>query len=329
MAAEYIRQGRLVAFPTETVYGLGANAFDPAAVKRIFRVKGRPADNPLIVHIADYDMLPLVARHISAAARHLMETFWPGPLSLVLPKTERVPDIVTAGLDTVAVRWPNHPLAARLILLAGLPVAAPSANLSGKPSPTLAAHVRRDLGGSVDLILDAGAAAVGLESTVLDMSGSQPVLLRPGAVTREDLEAVLGPVQVASGIALTGQAAPSPGMKYTHYAPEAPLYLYLGQPSAVVAAHKERLQSLLAEGKRVGILTYDEYLEEYERGEPLSLGSFGQPLQAAQNLYQLLRKFDELAVDEILAHGYPSAAGLGLAIQNRLLKAAGFRLQWV
>ncbi len=329
LGAKYLREGRLVAFPTETVYGLGANAFDAAAVNRIFLAKGRPADNPLIVHIADYATLPQVVSRVTPPAQRLMDTFWPGPLSIILPKSEQIPAIVTAGLSTVAVRWPNHPVASELIRQAGVPVAAPSANRSGRPSPTLAQHVAEDLGSQVDLIIDAGSAAIGLESTVLDMSGDEPVLLRPGAVTVEDLEPIIGSVKIASARPAPDQPVRSPGLKYTHYAPRAPLYLYLGEPGAVVQAQLTRMAELEQAGKRVGILTYSEFLDRFPAGQALALGPYDQPADAAQNLYRLLRGFDELGVDIILAHGYPSAAGLGLALQNRLVKAAGFRLLWV
>lgn len=329
LGAKYLREGRLVAFPTETVYGLGANAFDATAVNRIFLAKGRPADNPLIVHIADYATLPQVVGRVSPKAECLMRAFWPGPLSIVLPRNRQIPDIVTAGLDTVAVRWPNHPVATALIRQAGVPVAAPSANRSGRPSPTLAQHVAEDLGEQVDLILDAGQAAIGLESTVVDLSADKPILLRPGAVTVEDLEQILGAVEIASTRPTPGQPVRSPGMKYTHYAPRAPLYLYLGEPDAVVQAQGARRRELEGEGKRVGILTYDEFRHAFPDSGTLSLGRYNRPSEAAQSLYQLLRRFDEQNVDVILAHGYPSAAGLGLALQNRLLKAAGYRLLWV
>lgn len=326
--AQYLQQGRLVAFPTETVYGLGANAWDAAAVQRIFAAKGRPADNPLIVHIAHTDMLSALVENVPAAARELMDVFWPGPLSLVMPRSRHLPDIVTAGLDTVAVRWPNHPVAEELILQAALPVAAPSANRSGRPSPTLAAHVAEDLGARVDLIIDAGMATIGLESTVLDVSrAGAPVLLRPGAVTVEDLQQVIGPVEVAA--LQPGQKVRSPGMKYKHYAPQAPLYLYIGEPAAVVQAQQERWAELTGEGLKVGILTYEQFLPEFAPAYRLSLGHYGQPAQAAQQLYHLLRQFDALGVDVILAHGYPSTEGLGLALQNRFAKAAGHRLIWI
>lgn len=327
LGATYLRQGRLVAFPTETVYGLGANAWEEAAVARIFQAKGRPADNPLIAHISDLGMLDGLISELPQAAERLIKAFWPGPLSLVLPKGPKVPDLVTAGLPTVAVRWPNHPVALALIGRAAVPVAAPSANRSGRPSPTLAAHVQADLGDQVDLIIDAGMAAVGLESTVVNVSGAAPVLLRPGAVTLEELEQVIGPVQVAGG-AIDGPA-PAPGMKYRHYAPVAPLHLFLGQPQRAVAAMARQAHSLLAAGQRVGVLTFDEYADQLEPATVLSLGSYMRPEQAAQRLYGQLRASDELGLQVILAHGPDSTAGLGLALQNRLSKASGHRITWV
>lgn len=327
LGASYLRQGKLVVFPTETVYGLGANAWDSAAVARIFQAKGRPADNPLIVHIAGLDMLDDLISDLPPPAKQLMQIFWPGPLSLVLPKSQRVPDLVTAGLNTVAVRWPNHPVAEALIRRAGLPVAAPSANRSGRPSPTLAEHVALDLGEQVDLIIDAGMAVVGLESTVVDVSGPQAILLRPGAVTLEDLEQVLGPLQIAHGS--TEGPTPSPGMKYRHYAPVAPLTLYLGPAPTAVIAMQRLANQLTQAGQKVGILTYDEYRDRFAGQTVLSLGSYQRPEQAAQRLYGLLREFDQLAVQAILAQGQASTAGLGLALQNRLSKAAGHRLVWV
>lgn len=326
LGAAYLLQGKLVAFPTETVYGLGANAWDEQAVARIFQAKGRPADNPLIAHIAGMEMLDDLISRLPPEAEQLMRAFWPGPLSLVLPKSRRVPDLVTAGLPTVAVRWPNHPVALALINRACVPVAAPSANRSGRPSPTLAAHVQSDLGDQVDLIIDAGLAAVGLESTVVNVAGAGPVLLRPGAVTLEELEQVVGPVQVAGGI--VSGPAPAPGMKYRHYAPVAPLHLYLGQPLSTVAAIKLQAQSLFRAGQRVGVLTYDEYLDQFAATAVLSLGSYQRPAEAAQRLYGQLRAFDEQGLQVILAQGMHTTAGLGLALQNRLSKAAGHRITW-
>jgi L-threonylcarbamoyladenylate synthase len=326
VGADYLRRGKLVAFPTETVYGLGANVWNPAAVAAIFQAKSRPADNPLIAHISSWDMLEQLVSTVPPAAIRLMQAFWPGPLSIVLPRSPKVPDIVTAGLPTVAVRWPNHPVALALISTAGLPVAAPSANRSGRPSPTLAEHVQSDLGDQVDLIIDAGMAAVGLESTVVNLSGDSPVLLRPGAVTLEELQQVIGPLQVAGR--MESGAAPSPGMKYRHYAPAAPLHLYLGESSDSVSAIRRRASELLADGRQVGVLTYDQYVDKFAGATVLSLGSESQPAEAAQRLYSRLREFDALGVEVILAQGLPTTAGLALALQNRLSKAAGHRIIW-
>lgn len=327
LGASYLRQGKLVAFPTETVYGLGANAWDSAAVARIFQAKGRPADNPLIAHISDLEMLQDLISSLPPAAERLIDAFWPGPLSLVLPKSPRVSELVTAGLPTVAVRWPNHPVAQALISRAAVPVAAPSANRSGRPSPTLAAHVQDDLGQQVDLIIDAGMAAVGLESTVVNVSGDQPILLRPGAVSLEELQRVVGSVRVAGGE--VDGPAPAPGMKYRHYAPAAPLHLFLGQPLRAVEVMAAQAQSLLSAGQLVGVLTYDEYADHFDRATVLSLGSYQRPEEAAQRLYGQLRAADELGLQVILAQGPDSTAGLGLALQNRLGKAAGHRITWV
>lgn len=328
--AELLRAGKLVAFPTETVYGLGANAWDPEAVASIFLAKGRPADNPLIVHVASMAMVDELAREIPQHAKLLMQAFWPGPISLVLPRRPRVPDITTAGLDTVAIRWPNHPVATALIERAAVPIAAPSANRSGRPSPTTAQHVWDDLGRGVDLIIDAGMAAIGLESTVVDVSGPQPALLRPGAVTLEELRQVVGPLLVPPQLQeqASGEVR-SPGMKYTHYAPRAPLHLYLGEEQAIVTAMALQAKQLTEQGERVGVLTFDEFLGSFPQLTVLSLGSRRDLSQAAARLYRLLRQFDEQQVDIILAQGVKSDAGIGMALLNRLSKASGYRLIWV
>ena len=328
LGAEYLTAGKLVAFPTETVYGLGANVWNAEAVASIFRAKGRPADNPLIAHIADYCMLPTLVTQVTPQADKLMQAFWPGPLSIILPRQAAVPDVVTAGLETIAVRWPNHPVAAALIQRAGVPVAAPSANRSGRPSPTLAEHVVADLGEAADLVIDAGMATVGLESTVVDLTTDPPTLLRPGTITLEDLQQVVGPVVLATATPTEGQAR-SPGMRYQHYAPAAPMFLYLGETQAVRRAMQARADALLQLGQRVGVLTFDEYLDAFPLCLTVSLGPQGEPAQAAQRLYAALRRFDRMGADVILAHGYTSNAGLGLALQNRLGKAAGHRLVWV
>lgn len=325
-AARILRAGGLVAFPTETVYGLGADATNPEAVQRIYEAKGRPSDNPMIVHIADpADLAPLVSE-VPSAAEKLMARFWPGPLTLVLPRSMLVPDVVTGGLETVAVRLPDHPLARRLIELAGVPVAAPSANLSGRPSPTTARHVWEDLHGKVEAIVDGGSTGVGVESTVVDVTRRPPVLLRPGGVTIVQLRQVVGPVQVDP--AVHGQAVErplAPGMKYAHYAPEAPLYLVEGTPGAI----REKIVSLVyefeEEGKRVGVMHTAESRGAYRAHVVLECGSRQDLRSVASALFGSLRAFDLHGVDVIVAEGVPEE-GIGLAVMNRLRKAAAGRI---
>lgn len=330
-----LREGGLVAFPTETVYGLGANALDPVAVSRIFEAKGRPQDNPLIVHVSRPESVAPLVREISPVAERLMQTFWPGPLTLVFPKSDLVPPVVTAGLDTVAVRMPDHPVAHHLIDLAGVPVAAPSANISGSPSPTTFEETRADLDGRVNYIIDGGPADIGVESTVLDISGAVPVVLRPGGLSVEELQAVLGEVRVAgpaAGEELTGPP-PSPGMKYKHYAPKAPVLLAKGNPE-----HQSRfirlfaLKSLIS-GKRVAVLASSENAGRYSRlansypgsFHVLELGPRSDLAPVAARLFSSLRYADTLGADIIFAESFPEA-GLGLAIQNRLQRASGGRV---
>jgi L-threonylcarbamoyladenylate synthase len=329
-AAEVLRSGGLVAFPTETVYGLGANALDEKAVKSIYKAKGRPSDNPLIVHIADSTVLKELVGSIPTPAPQLMKAFWPGPLTLVFPKSDRIPAIITAGLDTVAIRMPSHPIALELIRKAGIPVAAPSANSSGRPSPTLAKHVIEDLSGKVDIIIDGGNSMVGLESTVLDIIAEPPVILRPGGVTQEQLRQLLGKVGIDPAIT-AGQSSASiprsPGMKYRHYAPKAALLLVQGGSDRVVAEICRRAALYINEGTVVGILATDETKALYDPSlhiscRMLSLGSRLQPEILASNLFKSLREFDEKAVEVILAE-IPESEGIGLAVVNRLTKAAG------
>ncbi len=329
-AAEILRSGGLVAFPTETVYGLGANALDEKAVKSIYTAKGRPSDNPLIVHISDYTALDELAGSIPAVTPQLVKEFWPGPLTLVFPRSGKIPAIITAGLDTVAIRMPSHPIALSLIRKAGIPVAAPSANSSGRPSPTLAKHVIEDLSGKVDMIIDGGNSMVGLESTVLDITAEPPVILRPGGVTQEQLRQLLGHVGMDPAIT-TGQSSAaiprSPGMKYRHYAPKAPLLLVQGESEQVAAEICRRAELYLGEGTIVGILATDETKSLYDSSmhiscRMLSLGSRLQPEILASNLFKCLREFDEKSVEVILGE-IPESNGIGLALVNRLMKAAG------
>lgn len=329
-AAYVLRSGGLVAFPTETVYGLGANALDKNAVESIYKAKGRPPDNPLIVHIADMKAVESLADSIPSCAHRLMEAFWPGPLTLVMPKTEGIPSIITAGLGTVAVRMPSHPIALALIKMAGIPVAAPSANISGKPSPTLAKHVIEDLSDKVDVIIDGGNTIVGLESTVLDITVDPPMILRPGGITTEQLKLALGEVgcELEQTAAFIDMDTPrSPGMKYAHYAPKAALLLVHGHPESVADEISRRAALYHAEGASVGILLTDETASLYEPTlysccKILSLGTRQRPESFASNLFKCLREFDEKGVEVILAET-PDTNGIGQAVMNRLLKAAG------
>lgn len=327
-AAQILHRGGTVAFPTETVYGLGANALDANAVAKIYVAKGRPSDNPLIVHIAEVEELAPLVDHVPEMAKKLMDAFWPGPLTLIFPKHNNVPESVTAGLSTVAVRMPSHPIARTLIREAKVPVAAPSANLSGKPSPTDGKHVVNDLNGRVDAIVCGPASDVGIESTVLDVTGEIPIILRPGGVTREDIIRVVGACDVDPAIekAMSKELTPkSPGMKYTHYAPAADLYVYEGQTAKVVM-HIQKLKAQYEdEGLKVGIMTCDEHVSDYGDGYIKSLGSKLEPAVLASNLFAVLRAFDIDDVDIILSEGF-SRDGIGHALMNRLLKAAGHRV---
>ncbi len=327
-AAQILHRGGTVAFPTETVYGLGANALDTNAVAKIYVAKGRPSDNPLIVHIAEVEDLDPLVDHVSDMAKELMKAFWPGPLTLIFPKNENVPMSVTAGLATVAVRMPAHPIARVLIRESGVPVAAPSANLSGKPSPTDADHVINDLSGRVDAIVCGQSSDVGLESTVLDVTGEIPVILRPGGVTKEDIIAVVGKCDIDPAIekSMSKHLTPkSPGMKYTHYAPEADLFVYEGETEKVIYHIKKLKSEYEAEGLKVGIMTCDEHSTRYGNGFVRSLGSKADLATLASKLFSVLRAFDQDGVDIILSEGF-SREGIGHALMNRLLKAAGHRV---
>jgi L-threonylcarbamoyladenylate synthase len=325
-AAAFLSDGKLVAFPTETVYGLGANALDAQAVERIFTAKGRPFQDPLIVHIVSLEMLEQVVRSLPPVALRLAEHFWPGPLTLILPRHASIPANVSAGMDTVAVRMPNHPIATALIKQAGIPVAAPSANRFGRTSPTSAAHVLADLAGRIDLILDGGSPPVGVESTVLDVIQSPPVILRPGGVSSEALAAVLGEVRLRSDQPVKDEteAMPSPGMLSRHYAPHATLILFeAGDAADILQQMAAKASSLLSDGKRVGVLAADEDLEAFNNMpvEIARLGSATDLSQIAHSLYSAIRALDEADVDFILARSYGSQ-GLGLAILDRLRRAA-------
>ena len=328
-AAKIIREGGLVAFPTETVYGLGANALNPKAVRRIFAAKNRPLDNPLIVHIADKADVYWLADKIPKDADKLMD-LWPGPLTLVLKASDIIPKETRGGLSTVAIRMPNHKVALALIRESGVPIAAPSANLAGRPSPTTAEHVKQDLDGKIEMILDAGPTRIGVESTVIDLTSESPQILRPGGLTYEELKRILGDVRLhPSAIAdrrVNLKYAPSPGMRHKHYSPEAQLIIVEGELNAMINKIQELVGLYRGKGRRVGILATDETQRSYHGAYVVkSLGSREDPSSMARNLFKLLREFDEEKVDIIIAEGVPMKS-LGLAVMNRLRKASGFNI---
>ena len=318
-AAKLLQAGRVVAFPTETVYGLGADALNPDAVRAIFAAKERPADNPLIVHVAQSAQLEGLCA-VTEAARRLMDAYWPGPLTLLLMKTDKVPAVTTAGLPSVAVRCPRHPVALALLRACGLPIAAPSANRSGRPSPTTAQHVLEDMQGRIPLILDGGACQVGVESTVVDMTGEVPCVLRPGAITPADIAAVVGDCRVASSVMRPlkeGEAAPSPGMRHRHDAPRAKMTVFLGADDAVADALCARYD----QADNAVILAHAHLLPRFGNRRAFSLGDT--PQEGAHLLFQRLREMDELGCDLILAQGW-EARDAALAVMNRMARAAAF-----
>lgn len=328
-AAKLIREGQLVAFPTETVYGLGANALNAEACAEIFKVKGRPQDNPLIVHVSNLEMVKSLVVGWNEQAERCARAFWPGPLTLVLPKTAIIPDAVSAGLSSVGIRMPNHPVALSLIEKAGVPIAAPSANLSGKPSPTNGIHVWKDLRGRIPYILDGGACNVGVESTVLDLTGEIPCILRPGGITKERLEKILG--EVAVDHPSENQLPKAPGMKYRHYAPKGELYLLIGEREKILARMTDEIHKAHARLKKVGILCTLESASSLHSQLPellFVLGSEERPEEVAASLYEGLRLCDEQSIDLILAEGV-AKNGLGFAIMNRLEKASGQKIWYV
>jgi L-threonylcarbamoyladenylate synthase len=320
-AAEILRAGGLVGMPTETVYGLAANALDSTAVTKIFAAKGRPADNPLIVHIAKFEQIYDLVKEVPPAAKKLAEVFWPGPMTMVLPKADCIPDTVSAGMPTVAIRFPSHPAAQRLIRESGLPLAAPSANTSGRPSPTTAQHVLHDLGGKIDAVLDGGSCGVGVESTVITLATNPPRLLRPGGITLEQLRSVLGTVDMDDAVLhplKPGVRAASPGMKYKHYSPKADVIILDGNDEQYI----RYVNAHAAPG--VMALCYD--------GDDASLkvpaicyGSRTNDSAKAHELFDALRSFDERGATTVYAR-CPAPKGVGLAVYNRLIRAAGFEV---
>jgi L-threonylcarbamoyladenylate synthase len=328
-AAAIVRAGGLVAFPTETVYGLGADALNTEAVLALFAAKKRPLDNPPIVHVENISDVYKLTEEVSPKAELLMKAFWPGALTLVLTRSKMVPDVTTAGLETIAIRMPNHKVALALIKESGCPISAPSANLAGKPSPTSAKHVYDDLNGRIDAILDAGSTKIGVESTVLDISVDPPMLLRPGGISLESLRKCLGEVKlhqfITSEAELLPEKARSPGMKYKHYAPKAQVILVEGVVPGIMRKVKELTSACWLENKRIGVLATDETSWAYEADVVKSLGTRRNLDTMAANLFRLLREFDEENVDLIVAEGV-STEGLGLAVMNRLRKAAGYNI---
>ena len=364
-AAGILRSGGLVAFPTETVYGLGGNALDEDAARKIYAAKGRPSDNPLIAHVSCVEEVAPLVKEIPEAGRKLMEAFWPGPLTMIFPKSEKVPYGTTGGLDTVAIRMPDDPVANRLIALAGVPVAAPSANTSGRPSPTTADHVWQDMNGRIEMIIDGGPVGIGVESTIVDVSSAVPSVLRPGAITMEMLAEVLGEISVDPAILgpLSADVRPkAPGMKYKHYAPKADLtlvepgtgadresraeqvtgaeqkngadrntgaYPETGldetQLQAMIRKVRELSREKIEAGYKVGVICTDESRDCYTDGEVRSIGARKSQPSVAHNLYALLREFDDLGVDYIFSESFPKDH-LGQAIMNRLSKAAGYKI---
>ncbi len=326
-AGDIIRKGGLVAFPTETVYGLGGDALNKESSAKIYAAKGRPSDNPLIVHICSLEDMREIVSELPEAAIRLARVFWPGPLTLILRKSDRVPKETTGGLDTVAVRFPSDPVAQKLIEYGGGYVAAPSANLSGRPSPTVAKYVEEDMKGRIEMILDGGEACIGLESTIVDVTVTPPQILRPGYITKEMLEQVLGEVDTDVTILKSdsGQAPRAPGMKYRHYAPKGELTIVEG-PSELVSAYiNEHTAEDKASGEKTGVIGTEERIEKYSADVVKSVGSREEEESIARHLFTVLREFDDDGVTKIYSESFEKA-GLGQAIMNRLLKAAGHRV---
>ncbi|MBE5932301.1 MAG: threonylcarbamoyl-AMP synthase [Lachnospiraceae bacterium] len=351
-ASRILQNNGLVAFPTETVYGLGGNALEPNAAAKIYAAKGRPSDNPLIVHIADTKSVYELAKEVPEKAKLLMEAFWPGPLTIILPKKELVPDGTTGGLNTVAIRMPSHPVALDLIRESGLYIAAPSANTSGRPSPTLAEHVMEDMNGRIEMILDGGAVGIGIESTIVDLTGDVPVILRPGFITKSMLEEIVGEVTIDPALIEPDPnlRPKAPGMKYTHYAPKGELTIVEGEAfdnsgitctegnkkdnnymvdanstSKIVRKINALVDEKKAAGFKVAVITTSENSDKYNCDHVLIAGDRAQGETIAARLYQVLRKCDELRVDYIFSEAF-NEGELGGAIMNRLLKAAGHRV---
>ena len=326
-AGEILKRGGLVAFPTETVYGLGGDALNENSSRLIYAAKGRPSDNPLIVHITNMEALKKIVTEIPPAARKLAERYWPGPLTMIFHKSSAVPLATTGGLDTVAVRMPSHKTARAMIDAAGGYIAAPSANRSGRPSPTVARYVIEDLDGLVDMIIDGGEVNIGLESTIIDLTGEVPTILRPGYVTQDMLTETLGLVDVDRTIldANSHQAPKAPGMKYRHYAPKGNLSIVEGEPERVVSYINERISALQKEGRKTGVIATDETVARYHGDDIKSVGSRRDDEVIARHLFRILREFDDDNVEVMFTESFETA-GIGQAIMNRMLKAAGHQV---
>lgn len=326
-AGDIIKNGGLVAFPTETVYGLGGDALNPDSSRKIYAAKGRPSDNPLIVHIACFEDIYKIVKNVPETAKKLAEAYWPGPLTMRFMKSDAVPNETTGGLDTVAVRMPDNPIALEFIKASGGYIAAPSANTSGRPSPTLAQYVAEDMDGRIEMILDGGQVGIGLESTIVDLTEDVPMILRPGYITREMLSEVLGRVDVDQTIlsADSGQAPKAPGMKYRHYAPKGDLTIIEGELDAVVKYINEQAEALANKGEKIGIIGTDGTVTKYRTGIVKSVGSRDEEETVARELYRVLREFDDETVTVIFSESF-ERKGIGQAIMNRLLKAAGHKV---
>ena len=323
-AGEIIKNGGLVAFPTETVYGLGGDGLNPDSSKKIYAAKGRPSDNPLIIHICRFEDIYKISSDLPITAKKLSDAFWPGPLTMIVQKSENVPLETTGGLETVAVRFPSHPIALKLIDYSGGFIAAPSANISGKPSPTVAKYVLEDMSGRIDAIIDGGEVGIGIESTIIDLTVFPPQILRPGYITKEDIEEVINQVDTDVTILTndSGQAPKAPGMKYRHYAPKGELTIVTGDAKAVSDYINSQTEKNMAAGEKVGIISTAEQMSAYKADVIKCVGKRDDEESIAKHLYSILREFDDENVTKIYSEAF-ATDGLGQAIMNRLLKAAG------
>lgn len=323
-AASVIKEGGIVAFPTETVYGLGASIFNEKAIKNVFLAKGRPADNPLIAHVDSVEQVKTIVTEILPVASKLMQKYWPGPLTLIMEKRNTVPYIASAGLETIAVRMPNSIVALELIREAGVPIVAPSANSSGRPSPTTAQHVIDDLKGKVDVIIDAGSAKIGIESTVLDVTITPPAILRPGLILQEDISCVVNTNKCEQRL-ISEDIPKCPGMKYKHYSPKADLIIIKGYTNDVITKINELLLENQTKGIRSGVMATDQTKNEYKSSNVISLGDRNNMAELAANLFKVLREFDKQKIDVIFTEAL-NENGVGVAIMNRLYKASGYNI---